>query len=179
MSASICAPRAQHNVPCMYMQKSAWIALPCLALPAESARPPKKQRCADEQMQETRSVGGGERGVGQQGVRRQPLRVQPTQVCEELHCPRRMLLQHSETCADPALSIAVVPQEASGGWLQQQGGEYHLISCFLQRPVCVPFGCLIPWTMSYRIGYWNINRSEIMTIDTYCGPQSVGFEAIR
>ena len=51
------------------MQKSAWIALPCLALPAELVRPLNKERCAVEQMQETRSVEGGEeRGVGQQGV---------------------------------------------------------------------------------------------------------------
>ena len=60
--------------------------------------------------------------------------------------PRRMPLQYSETCSDPALSVVVVPQEAAGGWLEQ-GGEYHLLSCFLQRPVCVPFGCLIPWTI--------------------------------
>ena len=128
-------------MPCMYMQKSAWIALPCLALHAESARPLKKERCAVEQMQEPRSL-RVERGVGQQGVRRQPLRVQPTPVCEELHGPRRMPLQHSETCPDPALSVAVVPLEAGGGWLKQQGGEYLLLSCFPQRPVRVPFGAL-------------------------------------
>ena len=89
-----------------------------------------------------------------------------------------MPLQHSETCSDPALSVAVVPHDAAGGWLEQRG-EYHLLSCFLQGPVCVPFGCLITWTIPYRIDYWNINRSEIMTIDTYCEPQSVGFGAYR
>ena len=71
-----------------------------------------------------------------------------------------MPIQHSETCSDPALSVAVVSQEAAGGWLEQQGGEYHLLSCFLQRPVCVPFGCVIPWTIPYRISYWNINTSK-------------------
>ena len=62
-------PHGHNHVPSMYMQKSAWIALPCLALPAESARPPKKERCAVEQMQEKRTVGGTERGFGQQGLR--------------------------------------------------------------------------------------------------------------
>ena len=38
-----------------------------------------------------------------------------------------MLLQQSETCSDPALSVVVMPREAAGGWLKQQGGEYHLL----------------------------------------------------
>ena len=149
------------------------LAFPCLALPAESARPPKELRCAVEQIQETRSVG---RGLDRKAFDDNPS-VQPTPVCEELHCPRCMPLRHSETCSDPTLLVAVVPQEDAGGWLEQQSGENHLFSCVLQRPVCVPFGCLMPWAIPYRIGYWNISRSEIMKIDTYCVPQSVGFGA--
>ena len=48
-------------------------------------------------------------------------------------------------------------------------------SSILQRCLCaVPF-LLIPWTMPYRKGYCCAsNGSEIMRIDTCCGPQWVG-----
>jgi len=73
------------------------------------------------------------RGIGEQGIQRQAFTVQAAPVRQELYCPRSMSVQHSGTCSDPALSVAVLPQEATGGWLEQQGGEYNLCkaSCFL------------------------------------------------
>ena len=49
----------------------------------------------------------------------------------------------------------------------------------LQRCLCaVPF-LNIPWTMLYRKGYYCANNgSEVMMIDTYCGPRRVGFGGI-
>ena len=62
----------------------------------------------------------------------------------------------------------------------QQGGDCWLCrfnvrlnpAVFCKRCLCaVPF-LTVPWTTPYRDGYYCANNgSEIMRIDTYCGPQ--------
>ena len=188
LCVSLHVPHGHNIIYTMYMQKSAWIALPCIACwigTATNKRAPCRVCCWTD-------TGNNKRcrkrtGVGEQDLQRQSIPVQPAPVCKELYRPRRMSLQHRGTCSDPALSAIVVPQAAAGGWLEQQGDEYYLASSMLTSSLQYSTGTcfravrllLIPWIIPYPIGCWDNIRSEIMTIDTYCGSQSVGLGVYR
>ena len=85
------------------------LGLPCLALPCLLHQHCRKKKSAvlynkyrkQEALDEENEVLDSKAFNGNPSV-------QPSPVFEELHCPRRMPLQHSEACSDPALSVAVV-----------------------------------------------------------------------